>query len=105
MIGDTPSETDQHKNSDQVDSGKTFFGGKASDERDNDYILRVGEQTSFFGNDKSDFSMVEAIHEANNHLDSSRGGGTHRESESSATNNRNKDWILNSELLDSNSGI
>ncbi len=65
LLGDTPSETGQ-KISDQIDSGKSFFGGKtSSDERENDFIIKAGEQTSFFCNDKSDFSMVEAIQEAN----------------------------------------
>ena len=64
LLRDTPSDHGQ-TNSGQVDSGRTFFGGKGSDERENDLIIRAGEQTSFFGNDKSDFSMVEAIQEPN----------------------------------------
>lgn len=78
-------------------SGRTFFGGRTLG-RDQDLIIDPADQNSCFCNDKSGFSVVEAFQDKR--LDSSSGAPLRQETNSSSAK-RNKDWILNSGLLDS----
>ena len=81
-------------------SEKTFFGGKGGRDLDHELMINSSEQTSFFCNDKSGFSMVEAMQGIGKRLDSS-GAVPLPQDTYSPTAPKNKDWILNSGLLDS----
>lgn len=72
---------------DELAARASFFGAKVDDREL--YIIDSDHQASFFCNDKSGFSMVEAMQGAKQQRDSADLRGT------------SKEWILNSELLDS----